>query len=92
MAFAEGELSRTLCAYGDGVLPSGWDGADLDAAARHVMSISLGRRIDDDEASRLVGEMEACQAAGAELGCADAETAARWLCQRALESAEFSTY
>jgi hypothetical protein len=92
MAFAEGELTRMLCAYGRGVLPDGWDGTDLDAGARHVVRAALGRELDDAEAAELTGEMRECLAAGPDHGCADPETAVRWLCQRALESTEFSTY
>lgn len=91
MAFTEGGLSELLCAYGRGVVPEGWTG-DLDAAARHAILSLLGRTPDDGEVAELVGEMSACIDAGASAGCATAETAARWLCQRALESVEFKTY
>ena len=92
MAFTEGELSRMLCAYGRAVLPEAWDGSDLTEAAHHVVASILGRSLGEEEAATLVSDMEACLGAGGEVGCADAETAVRWLCQRALESAEFSTY
>jgi hypothetical protein len=91
IAFTESELGRLLCAYGRSVVPDGWDG-DLAGGARHVIASTLGRTLDDAEAALLVSDMEACIAAGPEVGCADAATALRWLCRRAMESAEFSTY
>jgi hypothetical protein len=91
MTFTEGGLTEMLCAYGRGVVPEGWTG-DLGVAARHVIATTLARTPDDTEVSELVGEMTACMNAGATDGCADPETAARWLCQRALESVEFTTY
>lgn len=91
IAFTESELGRMLCAYGRGVVPADWDG-DLANGARHVIAGTLGRTLDEVEASLLVSDMEACIAAGPDVGCADGETALRWLCRRAIESAEFSTY
>jgi hypothetical protein len=91
MAFTEGMLTQLVCAYGRGVVPAGFSG-DLAAGARHVMRATIGRTPNDDETAQLVDEMKACIAAGGTTGCADAETAVRWLCQRALESTEFSTY
>jgi hypothetical protein len=91
IAFTESELSRTLCAYGRGVVPPDWDGS-LESGAHHVIASTLGRPLDESEAALLVSDMEACIAAGADVGCADAETALRWLCRRAIESAEFATY
>jgi hypothetical protein len=89
MAFTEGMVTQFVCAYGSGVVP---DGGDIAAGARHIIRAVLGRTPSDAETGELVGEMQSCIAAGRDTGCADAETAVRWLCQRALESAEFSTY
>jgi hypothetical protein len=88
IAFTEATLARMLCAYGRGVVPADWDG-ELASGARHVIERVLGRVPDDVETGELVGEMQACLGAG---GCSDPETALRWLCTRALESTEFSTY
>jgi hypothetical protein len=91
MAYTEGMLSQLVCAYGRGIVPEGFSG-DLEQGARHVIRELLGRTPPADEITELAGEMQACIAAGGAVGCADVETAVRWLCQRALESTEFSTY
>jgi hypothetical protein len=91
MTFTEGGLTELLCAYGRGVVPEGWSG-DLAEAARHVIVSTLARTPDDAEVGELVAEMTACIDGGAATGCANSETAARWLCQRALESVAFTTY
>lgn len=90
ITFTESTLARMLCAYGRGVVPRDWDGR-LASGAQHVIERLLARAPDDSELAELVTEMEACIAAGAQ-GCADPEVAVRWLCTRALESTEFSTY
>lgn len=92
LAYAQGQLARPLCAYGRGVLPPGWDGADLGVAVDHLGAAILGRRIEAGERAELVEEMRACRAAGATDGCADDASAVRWMCRRMLDSAEFGTY
>jgi hypothetical protein len=88
LVFAQGEHARTVCAYGDEAVPRNWDG-ELASAANHLVRRLFARLPVDDEIDELVDDMQACLDAGA---CADADTAARWLCQRLADSTEFSTY
>ena len=93
LAYAEGQLARRMCAYGRGVLPPGWNGADLGAAIDHLAASILGRSAGDPERAELVGEMRACRdAAAGDQGCGDDESAVRWMCRRMLDSVEFGTY
>jgi hypothetical protein len=95
LAYAQGQLSRPLCAYGGGVLPPDWDGANLHAALDHLAAAILSRALDPEERTELVAEMRACRdadtATGTE-GCKDDESAVRWMCRRMLDSVEFGTY
>jgi hypothetical protein len=94
LAYAQGQLARRLCAYGRGVLPPGWDGADLGVAIDHLAASILSRHVDTSERAELIGEMRACRAAGGvdNQGCVDGESAVRWMCRRMLDSVEFGTY
>jgi hypothetical protein len=91
LAFNQNDIARTLCAYGSGVTPPGWSG-DLAEAATGLIAKLWHRAPAAGEAEAMVTEMTACMAAGGTTGCADASTAARWLCQRMIDSAEFATY
>jgi hypothetical protein len=88
LAFAQGEHARIACAYGDEATPGGWT-ADFPAAVNHLIRRLYARPPADGELDELVGEMQACVAAGA---CVDADAAARWMCQRLADSTEFATY
>lgn len=95
LTYAQGQLSRPLCAYGSGVLPESWDGSDLGAGVEHLATTILSRRVDAEERAELVNEMRACRAAGdagGDQGCIDDESAVRWMCRRMLDSVEFGTY
>jgi Protein of unknown function (DUF1549) len=96
LAYAQSQLARPLCAYGGGVLPPSWDGADLGAAVDHLAAAILSRQVAGDERAELVGEMRACRDAaagpGGDQGCVDDESAVRWMCRRMLDSVEFGTY
>ena len=91
LAFAQAAIARELCAVATSVTPPGWDG-DLRAAARHLGDRVWGRALGDGELDLLVDEMRACVAAGPAAGCADAGVAARWVCRRMIDSAQFATY
>lgn len=88
LAFAQGQHARTACAYGREAVPRDWDGR-LESAADHLVRRLFARPAADGELDELVADMQACLDAGA---CADADAAARWLCQRLVDSTEFSTY
>lgn len=86
LAYAQAQLARSLCARGRGVVPPGWND-DLGVAAEHLSQRIFARPADDR--AELVREMQLCLADGA---CTGPETAARWLCRRMIDSAEFATY
>lgn len=91
LAFSQAAIARELCAVASSMTPPGWAG-DLAAAASHLIDRVWGRAPIAGEVAELVTEMQACIDAGATTGCADAQTAARWLCTRMIDSVEFSTY
>jgi hypothetical protein len=91
LTFNQADISRTLCAYGQGVTPAGFSG-DFNAAAVHLVNNLWHRSPNPGEAEAMATDMTACVAAGGTTGCADAEAAARWMCQRMIDSAEFATY
>ncbi|MFN0250960.1 MAG: DUF1549 domain-containing protein [Kofleriaceae bacterium] len=91
LAFSQAAIARELCAVATSVTPPGWSG-DLAAAATHLIGRIWNRAAIAGEVDALVGEMQACIAAGSASGCSDAEVAARWACSRMIDSAEFSTY
>lgn len=88
LAFAQANIARELCALATTVTPAGWSG-DLAQAATHLVSRAWARAPLPGEIDAMVAEMTACLDAGT---CPTAEVAARWLCVRLLDSAEFSTY
>ncbi|MEZ4369116.1 MAG: DUF1549 domain-containing protein [Kofleriaceae bacterium] len=90
LAFSQAAIARELCAIGSEVTPPGWDG-QLASAATFLVERVLARAAAPTEVATLTDEMSACVAAGAS-GCGDAEIAARWLCVRLLDSAQFATY
>lgn len=92
VSYTQGELARPLCAYGQGVLPPGWDGTDLGVAVEHLAASILSRRVGDAERSELVEEMRACRTSGTTEACTDDASAVRWMCRRMLDSVEFGTY
>lgn len=91
LAFSQAAIARELCAVATSVTPAGWTG-DLAAAATYLIDRVWNRAPLDGEVAALASEAQACIAAGASTGCADAQTAARWLCSRMIDSVEFSTY
>lgn len=88
LAFAQANIARELCALATSVTPPGWSG-DLAAAATHLVERTWARAPLPGEIDDMVAEMSACMAASA---CPTPDVAARWLCVRLLDSAEFSTY
>ncbi len=91
LAFSQAAIARELCATATTVTPPGWSGELRDAAA-FLVERAWSRVPDNGELDLLAGEMAACVAAGPTMGCADADVAARWLCRRLIDSAEFATY
>lgn len=91
LTFNQADLARTLCAYGRGVTPSGWT-SDYAAEATHLIKNLWHRAPVAGEAEKMAIEMTGCVSAGMTTGCKDADAAARWMCQRIIDSAEFATY
>jgi hypothetical protein len=95
ITYAQHATAQIVCGLGRAVVPSGagdTSNAGLTSVARSVVANVLARPATDAEAAQLAGEMSACLAQGSASGCADAPSAARWLCQRLIDSAEFSLY
>ncbi len=90
LAYAQAAIAREVCALAASVTPPGWSG-DLRDAATFLVRRVWARDPLDGEVETMAQEMAACVAAGAN-GCATPEIAARWLCTRLIDSAEFSTY
>jgi len=88
LTFSQAGVARELCAIATSVTPAGWSG-DLVAAATYLIERVWSRGAQPGEAAAMADEMNACIAANA---CGSPEIAARWLCVRMLDSAEFSTY
>lgn len=89
--------AQRLCAVGRAVVPEALARDDMsDAAlariADHVATRALTRALRSDERDALVSELRACLNQGVGVGCDDSWSAARWLCQRVIDSAEFGTY
>lgn len=91
LAFNQADIARVLCAYGEDVTPPGWSG-DFAEAATWLVGNVWHRAPRDGEVAQLASDMTSCVAAGATTGCEDAATAARWACQRMIDSVEFTTY
>jgi len=91
LTFNQADLARTLCAYGRGVTPAGWT-SDFAAEATHLIKNLWHRAPVAGEAEKMATEMIGCVSAGMTTGCKDADAAARWMCQRIIDSAEFATY
>ncbi len=91
LTFNQADIARTLCSHGSGVTPTGWTD-DYPAAARHLIEHLWHRTPRPGEAEAMATEMTGCIGAGMTTGCGDHDAAARWLCQRMLDSAEFATY
>jgi Protein of unknown function (DUF1549) len=95
ITYAQHATAQIVCGLGRAVVPSGTSDtsdAALANVARVVVASTLSRPATDAEATELGSEMSACLAQGASSGCADAPSAARWLCQKLVDSAEFSLY
>ena len=85
LAFSQSAIAREICAVAPGAAPAGTLAQKATALVERIWS----RAPRDGEIDALVAEMQQCISAGQ---CADAGIAARWLCRRLLDSAEFSTY
>jgi hypothetical protein len=95
ITYAQHATAQIVCGLGRAVVPTGTSDTSSTAlanVARAVVAGTLARAASDAEATQLAGEMSACLAQGASGGCADASSAARWLCQKLVDSAEFSLY
>lgn len=90
LAYSQAAIAREVCALATRVTPPGWTG-DLREAAAFLVRRAWAREPAPGEAEAMAQEMAACVAAGAN-GCSSPEIAARWLCTRLIDSAEFSTY
>ena len=93
---AQTRYATILCAAGRAAVPAALDPSDtsdgaLAAIARHAVRQLLSRDATAAEITALTAEMKGCLAAGGN-GCDDAEGAARWLCARLVDSAEFTLY
>lgn len=91
---AQRTTAQRLCAGGRAVVASVPDASDasLDLVAEDLVRRALSRNTGDAERAQLRAEMRACLDRGPAEGCADVGAAARWLCQRIVDSAEFSIY
>ena len=87
LAFSEAAIAREICAVAPGAAPPG----SLAVKAATLVERIWSRAPRPGEVDAFVAEMQQCIAAGA-AGCANDAVAARWLCRRLLDSAEFSTY
>lgn len=95
VTYAQHDLARSLCANATEVLPVDFDPKDssdeaLSKSARHLVNRAWNRDPDDAELAELTAEMKECLAATD--ACESSEAAARWLCTRILDSAEFALY
>jgi hypothetical protein len=91
LAFNQADIARVLCGYGEEVTPAGWSG-DLTEAATWLVANLWHRAPREGEVAQLVADMGVCLAEGATTGCDDEDAAARWMCQRMIDSLEFTTY
>ena len=87
LAFSEAAIAREICAVAPGAAPAG----SLAEKATTLIERIWSRAPRTGEVDAFVAEMQQCITAGAS-GCANDAVAARWLCRRLMDSAEFSTY
>jgi hypothetical protein len=95
MASAQHRIAKFACGYGRGVLPPDFRPGDtsddaLLRAARFVSIRTLVTEPNAEEEDALLREMRDCLAA--KDGCAGAEEAVRWICERVVDSAAFALY
>jgi hypothetical protein len=95
ITYAQHAIARTLCATGTAILPPTFASTDpsdrnLGKAIDHVVRRTLSRPPTTEETTLFTAEMRECLAASG--GCGNAEAAARWLCTRLIDSAEFAIY